>query len=84
MKEENQRRLDASIISEGVNGTRNVLTHLGLLEGEITVRKTPIFVEKAKWLRASYSGMFKIMVKNGTFVKKKEASWSYSGPFWRI
>ena len=75
------KELDASIISEGVNGTRNVLTHLGLLEGEITVRKTPIFVEKAKWLRASYSGMFKIMVKNGTFVKKKEILGIIQDPF---
>jgi len=75
------KELDASIISEGVNGTRNVLTHLGLLEGEITVRKTPIFVEKAKWLRASYSGMFKVMVKNGTYVKKKEILGIIQDPF---
>ena len=75
------KELDASIISEGVNGTRNILTHLGLLEGEITVRKTPIFVDKAKWLRASYSGMFKIMVKNGTFVKKKELLGVIQDPF---
>ena len=52
-----------------------------MIEGEITVKKTPIFVEKAKWLRASYSGMFKIMAKNGTFVKKKEVLGIIQDPF---
>ena len=75
------KELDASIINEGVNGTKNILIHLGLIEGEITVKKTPIFVEKAKWLRASYSGMFKIMAKNGTFVKKKEVLGIIQDPF---
>ena len=75
------KEFDASIINEGVNGTKNILIHLGLIEGEITVKKTPIFVEKAKWLRASYSGMFKIMAKNGTFVKKKEVLGIIQDPF---
>jgi len=75
------KELNASIINEGVNGTKNILIHLGLIEGEVTVRKTPIFVEKAKWLRASYSGMFKIMAKNGTFVKKKEVIGIIQDPF---
>tara|TARA_B110001469_G_scaffold63511_1_gene60851 strand:+ start:1569 stop:2519 length:951 start_codon:yes stop_codon:yes gene_type:complete len=75
------KELDASIINEGVNGTKNILIHLGLIEGEITVKKTPIFVEKAKWLRASYSGMFKIMAKNGTFVKKKDVLGIIQDPF---
>ena len=66
------KELNASIINEGVNGTKNVLIHLGLLEGEITVRKTPIYIKNSKWLRASYSGMFKIMVTNGAFVHVKK------------
>ncbi|MFT6066352.1 MAG: putative deacylase, partial [Polaribacter sp.] len=45
--------LNPTIINEGVNGTKNVLIRLGLIEGEITVRETPVFVHKAKWLRSS-------------------------------
>ncbi len=45
------------------------------------VKETPIFVKKAKWLRASDSGMFKIMVKNGSFVKKKEVLGIIQDPF---
>ena len=75
------KELNPTVINEGVNGTKNVLIHLGLIEGEITVRATPIYVHKAKWLRASYSGMFQIRVKNGTFAKKKEVLGIIQDPF---
>ena len=73
--------LKPEIINEGVNGTKNILIRLGLLEGEITVKETPIFVHKAKWLRASHSGMLKIIATNGTFVKKKEVLGIIQDPF---
>jgi predicted deacylase len=73
--------LNPTIINEGVNGTKNVLIRLGLIEGEITVRETPVFVHKAKWLRSSESGMFKIMAKNGAFVKKREILGVIQDPF---
>jgi predicted deacylase len=75
------KELNPTVINEGVNGTKNVLIHLGVIEGEITVRETPIFVEKAKWLRASHSGMFKIRVANGSFVKKREVLGVIQDPF---
>jgi predicted deacylase len=75
------KELNPTIINEGVNGTKNVLIRLGVIEGEITVRETPIFVEKAKWLRASHSGMFKIRVANGSFVKKREVLGVIQDPF---
>ena len=73
--------LNPTIINEGVNGTRNVLIHLGLLEGDITVRATPIFIKTAKWVRASDSGMLKILVVNGTYVKKREVLGIIQDPF---
>lgn len=73
--------LNPTIINEGVNGTKNILIHLGMIKGEITVRATPVFVHKAKWLRASDSGMFKVIAKNGTFVKKKEILGIIQDPF---
>ena len=75
------KELNPTIINEGVNGTRNVLIRLGLIEGKLTVRETPVYINKAKWLRASDSGMFKIMVKNGNFVKKKEVLGIIQDPF---
>jgi predicted deacylase len=75
------KELNPEIINEGVNGTKNVLIHLGLIDGEIVVREAPVFVNKAKWLRASHSGMFKISVENGSFVKKKEVLGVIQDPF---
>lgn len=76
------KELNPTIINEGINGTRNVLIHLGLIKGEINVRETPIFVKKAKWIRASDSGMFKVRVSNGSFVEKKRSLRRYSRSFW--
>ena len=75
------KELSPTIIHEGVNGTKNVLIHLGLIEGDITVRATPVFVKKAKWVRAQHSGMFQIRVKNGSFVRKKEVLGVIQDPF---
>jgi len=75
------KELNPTIINEGVNGTKNVLIRLGVVEGKIAVRETPIFVSKAKWLRASHSGMFKIKVANGSFVKKRDILGVIQDPF---
>ncbi|WP_405565865.1 succinylglutamate desuccinylase/aspartoacylase family protein [Polaribacter sp. Asnod6-C07] len=75
------KELDPTVINEGVNGTKNVLIHLGLIEGEITVRETPVYVKKSKWLRAMHSGMLKVMVKNGSYVKKKDILGVIQDPF---
>ncbi|QTD37724.1 succinylglutamate desuccinylase/aspartoacylase family protein [Polaribacter batillariae] len=75
------KELNPTIINEGVNGTKNILIHLGLIEGEISVRATPVYVKKAKWLRAQHSGMFQIRVKNGAFVKKKDVLGIIQDPF---
>tara|TARA_R110002124_G_scaffold79337_7_gene211104 strand:+ start:20569 stop:21522 length:954 start_codon:yes stop_codon:yes gene_type:complete len=75
------KELNPAIINEGVNGAKNVLIYLGLIKGDIIVKETPVFIKKAKWLRASYSGMFKILIKNGAKVKKKEVLGIIEDPF---
>ena len=75
------KELDTDVIKEGVNGTKNVLIHLGLISGEITKRPQLIYVKKSKWLRALHSGMLKVMVKNGSYVKKKEVLGVIQDPF---
>ncbi len=73
--------LSPTIINEGVNGTRNILIHLGLIAGEITVKAPPVFVKKAKWIRASDSGMFKNGITNGSYVKKRTVLGVIQDPF---
>ena len=73
--------LNPTIINEGVNGTRNVLIHLGLIDGSITVREKPVFIKNSKWIRALDSGMLKVMISNGVYVKKREVLAVIQDPF---
>lgn len=75
------KNFDPVIISHGVRGVKNILIHLEMIEGIPDVINEPIFVKKTKWLRASYSGMFKILIKNGDFVTKKQVLGHILDPF---
>lgn len=75
------KELNSTVIENGVRGTKNVLIHLGLIDGEINYTEKPIIVKNAKWLRAQYSGMFQILIKNGDFVKTKQVIGVIQDPF---
>ncbi len=75
------KSISPKVIAHGVRGTKNILKHLGLIEGEIEKTVVPIHIKKTKWLRAPYSGMFKLNVKNGAIVKKKEVLGIILDPF---
>jgi predicted deacylase len=73
--------LDQSVIDIGVEGALNVMKHLDMQEGEINIENDPVIVQKSKWLRAPYSGMFQSLVKNGSKVKHKAILGRISDPF---
>ncbi|NCT10660.1 MAG: succinylglutamate desuccinylase/aspartoacylase family protein [Flavobacteriia bacterium] len=75
------KNLAPKVIAHGVRGAKNILIHLGLIEGIIEETVTPIHIKKTKWLRAPFSGMLKLNVKNGTYVKKKEVLGVILDPF---
>jgi predicted deacylase len=75
------KNLDPVVIDHGIRGTKNVLTHLGFIDGDISITLKPTFIKKAKWLRSNHSGMFKILVENGTHVKKKDILGVIQDPF---
>ena len=75
------KSLNPLVINHGIRGTKNVLVHLGLIEANIEIAKPSIFLSKSKWLRSTYSGMFKILVNNGDFVKKKDVLGIIQDPF---
>lgn len=74
-------QLDPSVVDCGVNGALNIMKHLGMHEGEVSIEKAPIVIKKSKWLRAPHSGMFKSLVKNGSEVKHKEIIAKIFDPF---
>jgi len=73
--------LDESVISYGVQGAVNIMKHLKILDGEIIKNKNTVIIEKSKWIRAPYSGMFQLSVKNGSKVAKKALLGRISDPY---
>lgn len=75
------KNLDPVVINHGIRGTKNVLIHLGFINGEISLTENTTFIKGSKWLRSNHSGMFKLLAKNGTQVKKKELLGVIQDPF---
>ena len=80
--------IDKSITKNGVNGALNVMHHLGLRDFSKELKKfhktnveDPIIVEKSKWLRANYSGMFRSNAVLGKYYSKGDKLGSISDPF---
>lgn len=73
--------LDQSVINCGVEGALNVMKFLKMQEGEIKVEKDPVIVQKSKWIRAPYSGIFESLVKNGCRVEHKTIIARISDPY---
>lgn len=62
-----------NITNTGVNGAKRVLHHLGMLNTKFKVsnpKKDTIVIDKSRWLRAKFSGMFKATVAINTYVVK--------------
>ncbi|MGB0521520.1 MAG: succinylglutamate desuccinylase/aspartoacylase family protein [Flammeovirgaceae bacterium] len=63
--------LDDEVIAAGVAGSLNLMRYLGLQNGSLIHNYETVVINKSKWIRAPYSGMFQYKVKNGTRVPKK-------------
>jgi len=74
-------KLDQTVISIGVEGALNVMRHLQMHDGDPVVDTAPVIINKSKWLRASHSGIFQSLIKNGTRVKHKTIIGRISDPY---
>ena len=45
---------------------------LGMQDGEVENNNNGTIIEKSKWIRAPFSGMFQALVSNGSHVKRKD------------
>jgi predicted deacylase len=76
--------INNSITNSGVNGTKRVLSHLGMLAPKFKVsrpRKDCVVIESSKWIRAHYSGMFRAVVKVNTEVNKGDILGHITDPY---
>ncbi|MCB0458317.1 MAG: succinylglutamate desuccinylase/aspartoacylase family protein [Flavobacteriaceae bacterium] len=79
--------IDSVVSNTGVNGSKRVLHHLGMLQKKFTVSspsKSSVTILNSKWIRAQASGMFKSSVKVGQFVKPQEIVGHITDPYGKI
>ncbi len=64
--------IEEMIVEEGLNGTKRLISHLGMRNYKIDISKDrePVVLTESRWLRAPNSGMFQTLVQNGASVEK--------------
>ncbi len=76
--------IDTTITNNGVNGTKRVLNHLGMLNTKFKVskpKKETIVINQSKWVRAKFSGMFKATVAINSYVEKDAVLGNITDPY---
>ncbi len=76
--------IDNTITNTGVNGTKRILRHLGVLSPKFKVsypKKSPIKITGSKWVRATHSGMFKADIPINSEVKKGDVLGNITDPY---
>lgn len=76
--------IDNTVTNTAVNGTKRVLHHLQMLNRKFKVsepKKSCVYIEDSKWIRAKYSGMFKATVHINAEVKKGDDLGNITDPY---
>ncbi len=76
-------RLDNYAIEEGINGTKRLLHHLGMIDAPLSPRET-LVLKDSQWTRAKASGIFYPSVKLGDSVKKGQIVARISDPYGQV
>lgn len=72
---------DEEAIQIGVQGVLNVMRFLKMKRGKLPSPTKCVVIKKSKWVRAPYSGMFHVKIKNGEWVTKKTMLGLITDPF---
>lgn len=72
---------DETAIQYGVQGAKNVIRFLKMKSGKKLTPSQSVIIKKSKWLRAPYSGMFHVYIKNGEWITKKTILGIITDPF---
>ena len=76
--------IDNTITNYGVEGTKRILHHLGMLNSRKSIIQTtqkPIYLEKSSWIRARSSGMLHSFTTIGSYVNKGQLLATISDPY---
>ncbi|MFV0539782.1 MAG: succinylglutamate desuccinylase/aspartoacylase family protein [Aestuariibaculum sp.] len=79
--------IDDTVTQIGLNGSKRILQHLGMLNTKQKASKTKndiVFIHESRWIRANYSGMFRVLVKVGYYVKKNDVIGNITDPYGKL
>ncbi|MDO7171051.1 succinylglutamate desuccinylase/aspartoacylase family protein [Mariniflexile sp. AS56] len=79
--------IDESVTIHGVNGSKRILKHLGMLNtsSKATIaKKETVFINESRWQRASFSGMFRATIATGSLVKKGDVLGYITDPYGKL
>ncbi|UQD57675.1 succinylglutamate desuccinylase/aspartoacylase family protein [Flavobacterium sp. K5-23] len=79
--------LNEEVTRQGVEGSKRVLSHLGMLsdlQKIIIPDDETIYIKKSSWIRAKYSGMFHSITKVGSYIEKGQLLATISDPYGKI
>jgi len=79
--------IDTVVSNTGVNGSKRVLHHLGMLKTKFKVsspKKSSVTISRSKWIRANASGMFKSNIAVGNFVNQGDVIGQITDPYGKI
>ena len=79
--------VDDAISKIGIKGAKRILNHFDMLNATKKTsppKKTTVFVEDSKWIRAKHSGMFKAQVVMNTKVKVDDVIGQITDPYGKI
>ncbi|MAO07240.1 MAG: succinylglutamate desuccinylase [Alteromonas sp.] len=79
--------IDNAVSNTGVNGSKRILHHLGMLQSKFKVSsptKSSVTITQSTWIRAQASGMFRSSVKIGQLVEAKAVLGQITDPYGKI
>jgi hypothetical protein len=74
-------RMNEEVVYEGIQGTRRLLRHLGMLEDARDANTEPIYCPDSTWIRAKRSGIYTGLVKAGMNVNRGDVLGRITDPF---
>lgn len=79
--------IDESVTNAGVNGSKRILSHFGMLNQKsksVKPKKETVFINESRWIRASFSGMFRASIPIGSQVKKGDVLGYITDPYGKL
>ena len=80
----NPNVIQGRMVCDGEIGLRNILIHLGMIDGEIQVTRTAVHCESSRWIRTTGGGLLSTDFKLGEVVEKKQLLAQAFDPFGNV